>query len=412
MGRNAAPPEVAETLPQGAVHRLECAFYMQRTVAVKLAPTVEQHAALVATLERFNAACNAIAHVAFRKRLANKFALQKIVYYSIRERFGLSSQMTIRAIAKVVEAYKRDKTIQPSFRPHGALTYDQRIMSWHGLEHVSLLGLEGRQLVACRPGGYQQARRDGLRGQADLILRDRVFSLYATREVPDSPTDDVQDYLGVDLGIVNIAVDSDASVYTGAQVEQQRRAFAHRRRNLQRRQTRAAKRKLQSLRRKQARFQTNSNHCISKILVRTAKDTGRGIALEDLKGIRDRAPVRRRQRARHANWAFAQLGAFVQYKAASVGVPVVLVDPRYTSQTCLACGHVERANRASQARFECIVCGFAGAADAVAACVISARARAACQTAKRSSSDWQGSGCGVMHQSSQLQAPAFRHGVI
>src|ERR1700730_16540435 len=385
---------------------------MQQTLAVKLAPTVGQYAALVAMLERFNAACNAIAQVAFRECLANKFGLQKIVYYSIRERFGLSSQMTIRAIAKVVEAHKRDKTIRPSFRLHGALTYDERIMSWQGLEHVSLLTLEGRQLVACRPGDYQRARRDRLRGQADLILRDGVFFLYATLEVPDVPTEDVPDYLGVDLGMVNIAVDSDASVYTGEQVERQRRAFAHRRRNLQRRHTRAAKRKLQSLRRKQARFQTNSNHCISKRLVRTAKDTGRGLALERLTGIRDRTPVRRRQRARHANWAFAQLGAFVQYKAASVGAPVVLVDPRHTSQTCLACGHVDRANRPSQARFECTGCVSAGPADAVAACVIAARARAACQTAIRPSADWQGSGCGVLDQSSQLQASAFRHGVI
>ena len=111
--------------------------------------------------------------------------------------------------------------------------------------------------------------------------------------------------------------------------------------------------------------------------MRTAEDTGRGIAVEDLQGIRERVSVRRRQRARHANWAFAQLSTFVQYKAAVVGVPVVLVDPRHTSQTCLACGHVDRANRPSQARFECIACGFAGPADAVAACVISARARAA-----------------------------------
>src|SRR5438132_13152219 len=100
---------------------------MQQTLAVKLAPTVEQRAALVATLERFNAACNAIAEVAFREQLANKIALQKIVYYAVRERFGLSSQMTVRAIAKVVDAYKRDETIQPTFRPHGALTYDERI---------------------------------------------------------------------------------------------------------------------------------------------------------------------------------------------------------------------------------------------------------------------------------------------
>src|ERR1700682_5871562 len=377
---------------------------MKLTLAVELAPSRAQYMALVATLERFNAACNAIAAVAFREHLANKFALQKNLYYPIRERFGLSSQMTVRAIAKVVEAYKRNKTIQPTFRPHGAMTYDERIMSWKGLEHVSVLALDGRHLVACRFGPYQQARRGRLRGQADLILRDGMFYLYATLEVADVPTIDVDDFLGVDLGIVNIATDSDAIVYAGASVEQQRRAFAHRRRNLQRRQTRSAKRKLQSLRRKQARFQSDSNHCISKALVRTAKDTGRGIALEDLQGIRERVSVRRRQRPRHANWAFAQLRTFVQYKAASVGVPVVLVDPRHTSQTCLACGHVDRANRPSQARFECIVCGFAGPADAVAACVISARARAACQTAKRPSSDWQGCGCGVLHQSSQLQA--------
>jgi predicted transposase len=125
---------------------------MKLTLAIKLTPSLEQRAALVATLERFNAACNAIAEIAFREHVANKIALQKIVYYDVRERFGLSSQMTVRAIAKVAEAYKRDKTIQPTFRPHGALTYDERIMAWKGLQHVSLLALEGRQLVACRFG--------------------------------------------------------------------------------------------------------------------------------------------------------------------------------------------------------------------------------------------------------------------
>ena len=160
--------------------------------------------------------------------------------------------MTVRAIAKVVEAYKRDRTVQPTFRPHGALTYDQRIMSWKGAQHVSLLALDGRHLVPCRFGSYQQARRAHLCGQADLILRDGAFYLHATLELSDVPTIDVDDFLGVDLGIVNIAADSDATVYTGEGVEQKRRTFAHRRRNLQRRQTRSAKRKLQSLRRKQA----------------------------------------------------------------------------------------------------------------------------------------------------------------
>src|SRR6266508_1938072 len=107
---------------------------MKQTRAVKLAPTLKQAAALRATMERFNAACDAIAAVALRERCTNKVALQKIVYYAIREQFGLSAQLTIRAIGKVVDAYKRDRTRRPRFRPHGAVPYDERIMSWKGIE--------------------------------------------------------------------------------------------------------------------------------------------------------------------------------------------------------------------------------------------------------------------------------------
>jgi predicted transposase len=82
---------------------------MKQTLLVKLAPTPDQHVALLRTLEAFNAACNAIADVAFAQRTANKIALQRLVYYAIRQQFGLSAQMAIRAIAKVAEVYKRDR---------------------------------------------------------------------------------------------------------------------------------------------------------------------------------------------------------------------------------------------------------------------------------------------------------------
>src|SRR5262249_55573697 len=161
---------------------------------------------LVATMERFNAACDAIAAVAFQERCANKVQLQKLVYFQTRADFGLSAQLTIRAISKVVEAYKRDKRVQPRFRAHGAVPYDQRIMSWKGLEKVSLLTLGGRELVAVRLGAYQRARLDRRQGQADLVLRDGAFFLYATLEVPaETPGDPPpEDYLGIDLGIVNL----------------------------------------------------------------------------------------------------------------------------------------------------------------------------------------------------------------
>lgn len=349
---------------------------VKQTLAVKLAPTPDQHAALLATMERFNAACDWLASVAFRKRCANKVELQKLAYYEARATFGLASQLTIRAIGKTVDAYKRDKTIQPRFKPHGAIPYDQRIMSWRGIEAVSLLTLSGRVVVPTRFGAYQRARLDRARGQADLVYRDGIFFLFCTIDAPEPTPMEAEDYLGIDMGIVNVAVDSDGVVYSGAAVERNRRIFAHRRRNLQRKGTRSAKRKLKMLRRRQARYQADQNHSISKRVVAIAKGTGRGIAVEDLSGIRDRLTVRRRQRARHANWAFAQLQSFLAYKTKAAGIPFVLVDPRNTSQTCPDCGHVARENRPAQDRFLCTRCGLAGLPDAFAARVISARARA------------------------------------
>ena len=82
---------------------------MKQTLLVKLVPSPEDHAALLRTLETFNTACNAIAEVAYEHRVANKLRLQPLVYYDIRQHFGLSAQMVIRAIAKVSEAYKRDE---------------------------------------------------------------------------------------------------------------------------------------------------------------------------------------------------------------------------------------------------------------------------------------------------------------
>jgi putative transposase len=97
---------------------------MKQTLLVKLAPESGQHASLLRTLEMFNSSCNAVADIAFEHRMANKMALQPLAYYDLRQQFGLSSQMAIRAIAKVSEAYKRDKKVKPTFRAHGAMTYD------------------------------------------------------------------------------------------------------------------------------------------------------------------------------------------------------------------------------------------------------------------------------------------------
>lgn len=143
---------------------------------------------------------------------------------------------------------------------------------------------------------------------------------------------------------------------------------------LQAKGTKSAKRKLKARARREQRHATNTNHVISKEIVAEAERTGAGIGLEDLSGIRDRVRLRKPQRATLHSWAFAQLGAFIAYKAERAGVPVVYVDPAYTSQECSGCHYIDKRNRPSQAVFACRSCGVVAHADHNAARNIAARA--------------------------------------
>ncbi|MFF3764446.1 zinc ribbon domain-containing protein [Streptomyces sp. NPDC001922] len=58
-----------------------------------------------------------------------------------------------------------------------------------------------------------------------------------------------------------------------------------------------------------------------------------------------------------------QLGQYIEYKAKRAGVPLVYVDPAYTSQQCSQCGHIDRKNRVDQATFACRSCGALMHAD-------------------------------------------------
>ena len=261
---------------------------MKQTMLLKLAPSPEQYTALLDTMHAFNDACNFIADVAYDQQLANKFKLQKLVYADVRKQFGLSSQLAIRAISKTAEAYKRDKSIKVSFRREGAVTYDERLMSFKGLGEVSLLTLVGRVLVPFRIGGYQGSRLDQIKGQADLLLKKGTFYLAVTLDVPTPEPFETPDTLGVDLGIVNLATDSTGESFSGQAVEHTRKRMSTLRARLQSRGTKSAKRHLKKLSGREARFHRDTNHVISKRLVQKAKKNNQGIAIEDLRHIRTR----------------------------------------------------------------------------------------------------------------------------
>jgi IS605 OrfB family transposase len=341
---------------------------------VKLDTNKEQHSAILETMHRFNEACNYIADIAFELKTANKRELQKVVYYDVRDKFKLSAQLTIRAIAKVCESYKRDKTIKPTFKPTGAIVYDQRILSFRKLEAISILTNSGRLTVPIRMGEYQKVRLDRIRGQADLIFKNKIFYLMVVVEAPEASKVDAIGTLGVDLGIVYLATDNDGETFSGKQVDKVREKNATLRTALQEANTPSAMRHLKRLSNREARFHRDINHIISRKIVAKAKDTRQAIALEDLKGIRKSVTVRRTQRSRLHSWAFYQLRSFIEYKATIAGIPVFLVDPRGTSHICPECKHNERANRPNRDTFRCVQCGFSGNADHIAAINIAARA--------------------------------------
>jgi putative transposase len=340
---------------------------MKLTLQLKLLPTSEQHSALLGTMHAFNAAASYIAEVGFRDHVFSQISLHKRCYRDVRDRFGLSAQMAVRAIGKAVEAFKRDKKVCPVFRVDGAITYDERILGWKGPAHVSLWTLQGRQVVAMVYGAYQAAQMPRLQGQVDLVYRDSTFYLYATIDIPEDPGIEVARFLGVDLGITNIATDSDGNSYTGTPIEVVRQRCLTHRKTYQATGTKSAKRRLKKLAGKQARFQRAINHRIAKRLVAHAKDTKAALVLEELTGIRDRIRLRKGQRNKHHNWSFRQLRNFLVYKAQRAGIPLLFVDPRNSSRTCNRCGFVEKKNRRSQAEFSCLRCGFATHADLNAA---------------------------------------------
>jgi putative transposase len=346
-------------------------------------PDADQTRILRAVVERFNEAANWVAEECFARQEANQFKVRTFTYRHLREHFGLSSQMAQLAIKNVCDAYKRNKNTRVRIRKHAAIVYDQRTMSFKGIDRVSLLTLTGRVIVPFVLGDYQRKRFTLRKGQADLVLRDDgKWFLLVTVDVPETAPIHATDFIGVDLGIAQIATDSDGTAYSGKLVEDVRRKHNLQRKRLQRRCTKGARKKLKRIAGKEARFRRHENHCISKRIVDTARRTGRGIGLENLTHIHERITARGGEaKNRLRGWSFAQLGAFIDYKARLAGMPVAHVDPRNTSRTCAECGYCTRANRRSQAEFSCKACGHKANADENAARNIRSRALAVCNPA-------------------------------
>jgi IS605 OrfB family transposase len=356
-----------------------------RTVCCKLAVDVAADAALRQTQAAFNTAASYCAMVAWQQGVTNKNKLHYLVYGQARLTYGLGAQLACCARDKAAEAVRavraaperRDKDTDriipktcPTFTTDSSIRYDARTYRLLSLDRVSLNTLTGRVIGQLVLGDFQRRSLYDTTwkiGGAELVRRDDVWYLCITQSKAAPTPDEPIGYLGVDLGIVNLAADSDGETYSGRQIQAVRKRRYDHRRRLQLRNTRRAGWRLRQNARREHRFQKDTNHRISKALILKARTQRKALALEDLKGIRERVTVRRKQRRVRHSWAFGQLDTFIGYKAQQAGVRVVRIDPCNTSRTCAACGFCDKRNRADQAHFRCLSCGHSAPADTNAA---------------------------------------------
>jgi len=334
-----------------------------KTVKCKLEVNNQERDIILETISKFTQACNNALKIAKENNLWNKYKLHYLCYYQLKERYKLTANYIIRAIARVCVSRKR----KPAIFKGGSLDLDKDLFRFiEKKESVSLATANGRLKIKLAIGNYQRGLlKDQKPTFAVLVYnkRKKCFYIHIVLEKPvETPFG--SNPIGIDRGIYNLATTSNGLKFSGKQVKHIRNRYSKLRQSLQAKDTKGSKKLLKRLSGKEQRFMNSINHTISRRIVDSCK-SGDILVLEDLKYIRDKIRLARKQRLIAYSWAFGQLGSFLEYKATEKGIPVVYVDPRHTSQKCPICKHIKHSNRNGH-RFSCRNCGYIGNADIVA----------------------------------------------
>lgn len=343
---------------------------VQRTVTLHLPP----NEALAATVRQFNACTNFFLELGFKAHTYAKKNLQRLGYYDARARWPrLQSSLVQGARDCAHDMLKREDLKRlPKKRPASAARFNQRTFkAFLQSGELSLCTVEGRLRVPFTLPEYFRRYAHGCVTALRLRLRDGRPIADLVIELPDVPPREVEDpkVLGVDRGIVNIAVTSGGQFFHSKELRRVQGKYAFLKAGLQAAGTRSAKRHLKRAAGRERRFQADSNHHIAKRIAALDFDV---LSLEDLSVRKEKRNGRRFNRAL-GRWAFGQLGSFLAYKCEEVGKRVVLVPPEYTSKDCSRCG--VRGTRAGR-EFSCASCGVRLNADLNAARNIAQRGSA------------------------------------
>ncbi len=346
-----------------------------RTVSIPLTLTKSEKELLLETHKTTAQAFNDLAAYSVQNKVISKQKLHENQYLTLREKYPtLPSAYLQSSRDQLVEALKsihsnhpkRKWTITPSKSYHSALRLDARTFTLRGNQlTVSTVGKRLRTIISV-PVWFSERYPDAeLVKSATLSYRkqsDRFFiNLVYCTDVPE--TTGRSNTVGIDRGIYRLAVTSDGEFYSSKTVRAKRRAQRFLRSKLQQKGTPSAKRHLRVLSGREKRFMLDHNNKISKQIINDNPET-KTIVLEKLTGITNKRKGRTLNTLLH-QWNFYQFEQLLTYKAETVGIDVVYIDPRYTSQCCNQCGVINRKNRVKN-KYVC-VCGWVSDADLNAA---------------------------------------------
>jgi putative transposase len=219
------------------------------------------------------------------------------------------------------------------------------------------------------------------RNDFEKINQIEINSEYAfvSVTIPEPVPIDPTGYIGVDLNTTGHTVvvgnpGTGKVLKMGKQAEHVHKKYKNIRRNLQKKGKYGLVKRIKS---RESRIVRDMNHKMSKGVVRQAEQQHYGIKMEDLKGIRNTTKSARSFRYSLNSWSFYQFQKMIEYKAKLHGIPLVYIDPAYTSQFCSRCGLIGNRNGKG---FSCPHCGHVDNADVNASFNIATRPEGAYQS--------------------------------
>ena len=353
---------------------------MTITAKVQIVVTDADKVLLDETMSVYRDACNYVSDYVFQTHDLKQFSLNKALYSTLREKFGLKSQMAQSVLKTVIARYKtilenQKEWIQPGFKkPQYDLVWNRDYSLSEN--RFSVNTLNGRVKLSYFTEGMSKYFDHTIYkfGTARLTNKHGKYYLHipVTFDVEESNISDICNVVGIDRGINFVVATYDSKhksgFVSGKAIKQRRASYSKLRKELQMRQTPSARRRLKAIGQRENRWMQDVNHCVSKALVESnPKHTL--FVLEDLTGVRNATErVRTKNRYVSVSWAFYDLEQKLIYKAKQNQSSVIKVDPRYTSQCCPLCGHTEKTNRNKKIHlFACKNCGYKSNDDRIGA---------------------------------------------